>query len=74
MEKFVYIISHLRGGGSTQHGEIKKTLRPHASMLCMVILVRKKKDFPNLSSVAVYFNFIFFLLLLLNFAEPFVWM
>lgn len=60
MEKFVYIISHLRGGGSTQHGEIKKTLRPHASMLYMVILVRNKKDFPNLSSVAVYFNLTFF--------------
>lgn len=59
MEKVVYIISHLSGGGSTQHGEIKKTLRLHANMLYMVILVRKKTErFPNFFfSVSVCFNF-----------------
>lgn len=71
MEKVVYIISHLSGGGSTQHGEIKKTLRLHANMLYMVILVRKKTErFPNF-----FFLYLFVLtFLLLNFAEPLIWM
>lgn len=73
MEKVVCIISHLSGGCSTQHAEIKKTLRPHANMLYMVILVRKKTErFP------FFFFFLLYLfvltILLLNFAEPFIWM
>lgn len=71
MEKVVYIISHLSGGGSTQHGEIKKTLRLHANMLYMVILVRKKTErFPNF--FFLYLSVLTFLLL--NFAEPLIWM